>query len=163
MNSRTLQDVLRGCYGRKVAYTDAEKITPDNIISVLGKCIGVFNLNKTAIAYLWHYYKGDQPIRYRHKIVRDDIVNKIVEGLITPLISLVFVVFMDTKNASLIRGRIKSAIQRIDGQISEEDRSMSTRKAFFSFVNIHRSRLFIAVQNKFKKRQFNKGEEGKHD
>lgn len=27
------------------------------------------------------------------------IVNKIVEGLITPLISLVFVVFMDTKNA----------------------------------------------------------------
>lgn len=27
------------------------------------------------------------------------IVNKIVEGLITPLISLIFVVFMDTKNA----------------------------------------------------------------
>ena len=63
--------------------------------------------------------------------------------------------FMDTKNASLIRGRIKSAIQKIDGQISEEDRSMSTRNAFFSFVNIHRSWLFIAVQNKFKKRQFN--------
>lgn len=80
MNSRTLQDVLRGCYGRKVAYTDAEKITPDNIISVLGKCIGIFNLNKTAIDYLWHYYKGDQPIRYRQKIVRDDIINKIVEN-----------------------------------------------------------------------------------
>ena len=80
MNSRTLQDILHGCYGRKVAYTDAEKITPDNIISVLGKCIGVFNLNKTAIDYLWHYYKGDQPIRYRQKIVRDDIVNKIVEN-----------------------------------------------------------------------------------
>lgn len=27
------------------------------------------------------------------------IVNKIVEGLITPLISLIFVVFMDTRNA----------------------------------------------------------------
>lgn len=80
MNSRTLQDILHGRYGRKVAYTDAEKITPDNIISVLGKCIGVFNLNKTAIDYLWHYYKGDQPIRYRQKIVRDDIVNKIVEN-----------------------------------------------------------------------------------
>ena len=80
MNSRTLQDILRGCYGRKVAYTDVEKITPDNIISVLGKCIGVFNLNKTAIDYLWHYYKGDQPIRYRQKIVRDDIINKIVEN-----------------------------------------------------------------------------------
>ena len=46
MNSRTLQDILHGRYGRKVAYTDAEKITPDNIISVLGKCIGIFNLNK---------------------------------------------------------------------------------------------------------------------
>ena len=63
--------------------------------------------------------------------------------------------FMDTKNASLIRGRIKSAIQRIDGQISEEDRSMSTRNVFFSFVNIHRSWLFLAIQNRFKNRQFN--------
>lgn len=63
--------------------------------------------------------------------------------------------FIETKNSSIIRGRIKAAIQKIDGAISEEDRSMSTRNAFFSFVNIHRSWLFIATQNRFKSRQFN--------
>ena len=63
--------------------------------------------------------------------------------------------FLDFKNSSVISGRIKGAIQKIDGQISEEDRSMSTRNAFFSFVNIHRSWLFIALQNKFKGRQLN--------
>ena len=63
--------------------------------------------------------------------------------------------FIETKNSSIIRGRIKAAIQKIDGAISEEDRSMSTRNAFFSFVNIHRAWLFIAIQNRFKSRQLN--------
>lgn len=76
----TLQALTHGVYGRKVAYTDVERITPDNIIKVLGECVGVFNFNKTVIEYLWNYYKGDQPIRYRQKIVRDDIVNKVVEN-----------------------------------------------------------------------------------
>ena len=32
------------------------------------------------IRYLWHYYKGDQPILYRTKITNSDITNKIVEN-----------------------------------------------------------------------------------
>ena len=79
-NRMTLQEIVRGNYGRKIAYTNVEKITPENIVSVIGKCIGVFNANKTVIEYLWNYYKGDQPIRYRKKVVRDDIVNKVVEN-----------------------------------------------------------------------------------
>lgn len=79
-NRRTFQELVRGCYGRKIAYTDAEKITPENIVKIIGECLGVFYYNKAAIEYLWNYYKGDQPIRYRRKIVRDDIVNKVVEN-----------------------------------------------------------------------------------
>lgn len=79
-NRRTFQELVRGCYGRKIAYTDAEKITSENIVKVIGECLGVFYSNKAAIEYLWNYYKGDQPIRYRRKIVRDDIVNKVVEN-----------------------------------------------------------------------------------
>lgn len=75
-----LQDLTKGIYGRKIAYTDAETITKDNVVSVVGSCIGVFNYNKTIIDYLWNYYKGDQPIRYRTKVSRDDIINKIVEN-----------------------------------------------------------------------------------
>lgn len=57
--------------------------------------------------------------------------------------------------AILIRGRIKAGIQKVDGAISTEDKSMSSRNAFGSFLNIHRSWLMIAVQNKFKSKQFN--------
>lgn len=80
MNRRPLQDITKGIYGRKIAYTDVEEITNDNVVSVVGSCIGIFNYNKTVIEYLWNYYKGDQPIRYRTKVSRDDIINKIVEN-----------------------------------------------------------------------------------
>lgn len=80
MNRMYLQDLVKGEYGRKIAYTDVEAITPDNILKVLGETIGVFNHNRPIIRYLWAYYRGDQPIRYRTKVSRDDIVNKIVEN-----------------------------------------------------------------------------------
>ena len=80
MNTKYLQDLVKGQYGRKIAYTDVETITEDNVVKVVGDCIGVFYGNKPIIQYLWNYYKGDQPIRYRIKLVRDDIVNRIVEN-----------------------------------------------------------------------------------
>lgn len=80
MNKRTFQELVKGCYGRKIAYTDVETITQDNIVKVIGQCIGVFYFNKMAIEYLWNYYKGDQPIRYRVKISNEDIINKICEN-----------------------------------------------------------------------------------
>ena len=80
MNTQHLQDIVKGEYGRKIAYTDVDEITEENVVSVVGNCIGVFYYNKKVIKYLWNYYKGDQPIRYRRKIVRDDIVNSIVEN-----------------------------------------------------------------------------------
>lgn len=80
MNNRTFQELVKGCYGRKIAYTDVETITQDNIVKVIGQCVGVFYFNKMAIEYLWNYYKGDQPIRYRVKISNEDIINKICEN-----------------------------------------------------------------------------------
>lgn len=80
MNTLHLQDIVKGKYGRKIAYTDVETIAQDNVVKVVGNCIGTFNWNKHIIKYLWDYYKGDQPIRYRVKKVRDDITNRIVEN-----------------------------------------------------------------------------------
>lgn len=79
-NTIPLQDLVRGEYGRKIAYTDVETITADNVVKVIGNCIGVFNYNKPIIRYLWRYYKGDQPIKYRTKLIRDDVCNKIAEN-----------------------------------------------------------------------------------
>ena len=79
-NKRYLQDIVKGCYGRKIAYTNASQITPDNIVSVVGSCIGCFNYNKTVIEYLWNYYKGDQPVHYREKTANEDINNRVSEN-----------------------------------------------------------------------------------
>ena len=80
MNNKSLQDLVKGCYGRKILYTDDETITADNIVKVVGDCIGNYYYNKTIIEYLWRYYKGDQPILYRLKVQNADITNKIVEN-----------------------------------------------------------------------------------
>ena len=80
MNNRTFQELVKGCYGRKIAYTDVETITKDNIVKVIGQCIRAFYFNKMAIEYLWNYYKGDQPILYRTKMQNEDITNKVVEN-----------------------------------------------------------------------------------
>lgn len=79
-NKRYLQDIVKGCYGRKIAYTNVSKITPDNIVAVVGSCIGCFNYNKTVIEYLWNYYKGDQPVHYREKTANEDINNRVSEN-----------------------------------------------------------------------------------
>lgn len=80
MNKMLFQYLVKGCYGRKIAYTDVETITDKNIVKVIGNCIGAFYYNKTAIEYLWNYYKGDQPVLYRTKVSNEDICNSIVEN-----------------------------------------------------------------------------------
>lgn len=74
------QDLVKGQYGRKTAYFNAQAITPQNVVKACAKAVTTLNTNRTAIRYLWNYYKGDQPILYRQKMVRDDICNKIVEN-----------------------------------------------------------------------------------
>lgn len=80
MNTMYFQDLVRGEYGRKVAEADYEVVTFDNALDIVKEGVTAMNINAPAIKYLWNYYKGDQPIRYRQKIVRDDVVNRIVEN-----------------------------------------------------------------------------------
>lgn len=80
MNKRSFNDLVRGCYGRKIAYTNVEMITAKNVVKVIGSCIGSFYWNKPAIKYLWDYYKGDQPVLYRTKIQNADITNRVSEN-----------------------------------------------------------------------------------
>ena len=80
MNRMLFQDLVKGQYGRKIAYTDVSEITESNIVSVVGSCVGAFNFNKPIFKYLWDYKNGDQPALYRRKTVRDDVNNKVVEN-----------------------------------------------------------------------------------
>ena len=80
MNTMYFQDIVKGQYGRKIAYTDVSQINESNIVKVLGDAIGIFNFNRAAIKYLWTYKNGDQPVLYREKTIRDDVCNKVVEN-----------------------------------------------------------------------------------
>ena len=79
-NKSYLQDLVRGQYGRKIAYVNTDEVTENNIVDLVGKTLGTFYFNKKIAKYLWDYVHGDQPILYRKKVVRDDIVNKVVEN-----------------------------------------------------------------------------------
>lgn len=73
-------DLCGGDFGRKTAYTNVDQITADNIVKVLSDTIGIHNSNRKFIDYLYRYYKGDQPILYRKKVVRPEINNRICEN-----------------------------------------------------------------------------------
>lgn len=80
MNKDRFQNLVRGEYGRKIAYVDFSEVTPDNILKIINKGASVLNWNRSAIRYLHDYYKGDQPVLYRNKTIRDDINNPVVEN-----------------------------------------------------------------------------------
>ena len=79
-NRLSFTDLCQSEFGRKVAYTGAEQVTPANVIQILQDTIGIHNRNRTLMDYLYRYYKGDQPILYREKLVRPEVNNKIVEN-----------------------------------------------------------------------------------
>lgn len=79
-NKISFIDLCQGEFGRKVAYTGVDQIAPDNVLQVLSDTIGIHNRNRVMIDYLYRYYKGDQPILYREKLVRPEVNNKVVEN-----------------------------------------------------------------------------------
>lgn len=73
--------------GRRVIKMSVKEITKDNLQEVLRKSLDIHNLNSGDIDYLYKYYKGDQPIRYRAKEVRPEICNRIVENRANEIVS----------------------------------------------------------------------------
>lgn len=73
--------------GRRIIKSSVSQITDENVTEVLWKALGVHELNRSEIDYLYKYYKGDQPIRHRVKDVRPEICNKIVENRANEIVS----------------------------------------------------------------------------
>ena len=79
-NKMNFIDLCRGEFGRKIAYTGVSQITTANVRKVISDTIGTHNRNRVLIDYLYRYYKGDQPILYREKVVRPEINNRVCEN-----------------------------------------------------------------------------------
>ncbi len=74
-------------FGRRIIRTDETEITQDNVVSVLRRALLVHWKNRNEIQYLWHYYRGRQPILSRQKDVRPEINNMIVENRANEIVS----------------------------------------------------------------------------
>lgn len=74
-------------HGRRIIKTDESEVTLDNVVSILRKALPFHWKNRSEINYLWHYYKGRQPILNRVKLVRPEIANKIVENRADEIVS----------------------------------------------------------------------------
>lgn len=66
--------------GRKQILSDADEITESNIIDVLSKALTVHDHNAFEEKYLYEYYLGKQPIRFKTKKYRQDVNNRIAEN-----------------------------------------------------------------------------------
>lgn len=74
-------------HGRTVLYTPFESVTEDNVVKFIADCLPTILKNKAQIQYLYNYYKGDQPIKYKVKQTRTEINNKVVVNRANEVVS----------------------------------------------------------------------------
>ena len=64
--------------GRRKIFTSVSEITPDNVMDVLNSALTEHFRNLSEEEYLYWYRRGMQPILYRHKEIRPEILNKVL-------------------------------------------------------------------------------------
>lgn len=74
-------------HGRAPVRSSYSEITEANVVDALNKALPAYLVNASQIAYLWHYYKGIQPILDREKDVRPEINNKVVVNIAQEIIA----------------------------------------------------------------------------
>ena len=74
-------------FGRHMIKVDETEVNVGNVVTILNKALIVHNQNRVDINYLWHYYRGNQPILSRIKEVRPEINNMIVENRANQIVS----------------------------------------------------------------------------
>lgn len=75
-----LLDVSCLTHGRDQIFTPVTEITDDNVVDVLNKAVGTFNHNASESTALYDYYRGIQPIIFRNKTQRPEIMNVVLEN-----------------------------------------------------------------------------------
>lgn len=111
-NYRPFSAICQNSFGRKIIETNAEQITPDNILAELGKALPIHEQNAEEIRYLDRYYRGDQPILYRTKRVRPEVNHKVVVNLAKKAV--------DTHTAEIAGEPIQYVLRGTDEKKSEE-------------------------------------------
>lgn len=117
-NSKPFNEVCHNAFGREVIYTNADKITADNIVKELGKSLSSHRQNAEEIDYLFAFYCGNQPILYKKKNIRPEINNMVVIN--TALFAV------ETKTADIASEPIQYVLRGADSAKSEQIAYLNT-------------------------------------
>lgn len=120
-----------GYFGRRKIFTDVDTITAENVVSVLQKALTVHNQNKVEIEYLYEYYKGKQPILYRKKDVRPEIMNIVVENRANEIVSFKVGYLMGEPIQYVSRGddeAITERINQLNAYMQSEDKASKDKQ-----------------------------------
>lgn len=71
---------MEGYFGRTIIYSDVEEVTAENVLEVIQTASQIHEQNRQQIEFLYGYYKGNQNIYQREKVIRPDIDYKVVEN-----------------------------------------------------------------------------------
>lgn len=116
-------------FGREVIISDAEEITRDNLIYELTQALNIHSGNASDIDYLYQYYKGNQPILYRKKTVRPEIINNIVENRANEIVSFKTGYLMGEPVQYVGRAEgIGEKISRLNGYVFAEDMASKNKE-----------------------------------
>ena len=74
-------------YGRRVIYTDATEITPENVVEEVRKARLVHDRNRAEIQKLLNYFRGKTAILGKEKEVRETINHKVNENRAYEIVS----------------------------------------------------------------------------
>lgn len=117
-NFRPFTAICDCSFGRKVIYTNQTLIDETNIVSELNNALGIHNQNAAEIRYLDNYYRGDQPILYRHKKNRPEVNNKVVVNVAQYVV--------DTLAAEMTGEPIQYVLRGTDETKSNEIKELNT-------------------------------------
>ena len=120
-----------GYHGRTVLYTPFERITEDNVLQFIADSLPVILKNKSQINYLYNYYKGDQPIKYKVKQTRTEINNKIVVNRANEIVAFKVGYFVGDPLQYVGRTndeRVSTNIQKLNAYMMSENKAAKDKE-----------------------------------
>lgn len=114
-------------FGRRQIFTDKLIIDKSNILEVLGEAFSIHEQNRSEMAYLFEYAKGNQPILTREKQIRSEINNRIVDNMASEILEFKLGYEFGSPITYVQRAR----------------KDIKSRKALFSFIR----NLFTSLES----------------
>jgi len=127
-----------GMYGRAKIFTDQKYLTSGNVAQIVGKALSLHKKNQKEEDYLYNYYCGIQDIRYKVKLIRPEINNKVTVNRANEIITFKTAYFLDQPIQYISNSgedAISEKVKRFNSFMTAEDK-ISLDKEIVDWMHI---------------------------